>query len=631
MQATPGAPRLPTPGPGSGAGGRACALCGAVARAEASFCVNCGSRLTARAGAVLAAGSRLHERYTIRRLLGQGGGGAVYLAEDSRLGRYCVVKEALSTFASSAERRQAEADFQREAMILARLSTEHPGLPQTYDFFSDGSRHYLVMQYVDGETLEDRLRRAGGPLPVALVVSCAEEVAEILAYLHTQQPEPVIHRDVKPSNIILDTQGRVKLVDFGLAKALPSTSGSLTAARHTTAAGTAGYTPLEQWMLQAEPRSDVYALGATMHHLLTGQDPRDLFSGQGSLNLDLLKRLSVFPPLRPQYPGVPPALDALLRRMLVEAPADRPPAEEVQVALIKIQVTLARRARAALPKDPDASAPAPRPAAASTHQAFSPLAPEAVGGEIAGWLRTALVNVPPGEPVRLVSAQADLAPVALVSYRVNARFDNSAGRVIHSVDEAGTQVLDGLTARLLDPTLTRFLAERAEYLQPLEDALAAGGAPPPPRVPFKAPSRKIEDQAVAALVVDYSRTVQYTGDNGRRYSKQCKILKKHLTLEPLVLAYVPHWVLRVELRARPYAIEAWQVGRDPAAPAGAGLYILTSTLPGGAFCPGCGSVLAPAQLIPCENCGRRVCTRCAVIRTRFGLFRKTFCSAACAR
>jgi serine/threonine-protein kinase len=630
MQATPGAPLLAASGPSTG--GRTCALCGAAARAEASFCVHCGSRLTARAGAVLAAGSRLHERYTIRRLLGQGGGGAVYLAEDSRLGRYCVVKEALSSFASSAERRQAEADFQREAMILAQLSTEHHGLPQTYDFFTDNSRHYLVMQYVDGETLEDRLRRAGGPLPVALVVSCAEEVAEILAYLHNQQPEPVIHRDVKPSNIILDTQGRVKLVDFGLAKALPSTSGDLTAARHTTAAGTAGYTPLEQWMLQAEPRSDVYALGATMHHLLSGQDPRDPFSAHDSLNLDLLKRLSVFPPLRPQHPGVPAALDALLRRMLAEAPADRPTAEEVQVALIKIQVALARRARAALPKEPASPAPRPPPAstAAAPHQAFAPLAPDAVGGEIAGWLRTALANVPPEEPIRLVSAQTELVPVALASYRVAARFENSVGRVIHSVDETGTQVLDGLTARLLDPTLTRFLAERAEYLQPLDTALA-GGAPPPPRVPFKVSSRKIEDQAAAALIVDYTRTVQYTGDNGRRYSKQCKILKKHLTLEPPVLAYVPHWVLRVELRGRPYAIEAWQVGRDPAAPPGAGLYVLTSTLPGGAFCPGCGSVLAPAQLVRCENCGRRVCTRCAITRTRFGLFRKTYCSAACAR
>src|SRR5215211_6969746 len=139
MQAPPGAsPFAPAgSGPAAPARPRICALCGALARA----------------GAVLAAGSRLQTgRYVIRRLLGQGGGGAVYLAEDTRLGRYSVVKEALSTFASLAERRQAEADFQREAIILARLSTEHPGLPQTYDFFVDGSRHYLVMQYVDGET-----------------------------------------------------------------------------------------------------------------------------------------------------------------------------------------------------------------------------------------------------------------------------------------------------------------------------------------------------------------------------------------------------------------------------------------------------------------------------------------------
>ncbi len=608
-----------------------CALCGAAVRPDANFCTVCGSRLTAHGGAVLARGSQLQAgRYTIVRLLGQGGGGAVYLAEDRRLGRQCVVKEALSTFASSAERRQAEADFQREALILARLSTEEGGLPQTYDFFSDGSRHYLVMQYIDGETLEDRLRRAGGPLPIDEVVRYAGAVAEILATLHAQQPEPVIHRDVKPANIIVDSQGRVKLVDFGLAKALASTTGALTAARHTTAAGTAGYTPLEQWMLGAEPRSDVYALGATIHHLLTGRDPRDAFTAGDPLNLDTLKRLGTFPPLRALRPDVPPSLDVLVRRMLAEDPADRPTAVEVQQALIRVQTTLTRRARVTQTPD-EAPAAAAATAASLTLHAFAPLSRPLLEAEVAAWLHGALANMPPAEPVPITSAGCDLAPVALLPYQVAALFETSTNLPIYTLDEKGTLLLDGVTGKALDLPLGRFVAAHGGDLQPLETALAAVGPTPPPRVPFKLPRRKLADSAVAQLITLFSRTVSYSGKNGQRYTKNCKLLKKHITLDETTLAYVPRWVLTIELRGRPYRLEAWQVCLDPAAKPGATLYVTTTTLPGTAFCPGCGLVVPPAQLVPCDRCGRQVCGRCAIVRTRFGFFHKTYCSAACAR
>ena len=609
-----------------------CPFCGAAGRPGASFCAICGSRLTARGGAVLARGSRLQGgRYTIVRLLGQGGGGAVYLAEDSRLGRQCVVKELLSTFASTAERRQAEADFQREALILARLSTEAAGLPQTYDFFSDSSRHYLVMQYIDGETLEDRLRRAGGPLPPDEVVRYGAAVAEILAYLHAQQPEPVIHRDVKPANIIVDSQGRVKLVDFGLAKALPSTTAALTAARHTTAAGTAGYTPLEQWMLGAEPRSDVYALGATLHHLLTGRDPRDAFAAGDDLNLDTLKRLGTFPPLRSLRPDVPPSLDTLVRRMLDEDPADRPGALEVEQALIRVQATLARRARIAA--DPPASALSAAPLTASSLvlHAFPPLPRPALETEVAAWLRGALTNVPPAEPLPVTSAQGDLVPVALVPYQVTARFETSTNIPIYALDEQGTLLLDGVTGKALDLPLGRFVAAHQDRLQPLDTVLAATAPNSPARVPFKLPRRKISDGAVNQLISIFSRTVSYSGRNGQRYTKQCKLLKKHITLAEPVLVYVPRWVLAVDLRGRTYRLEAWQVRPPPAALPGATLYVLHTSLPGTAFCPGCGAVVAPAQLVACDRCGKQVCARCAITRTRFGFFHKTYCSAACAR
>jgi tRNA A-37 threonylcarbamoyl transferase component Bud32 len=609
-----------------------CPFCAAAVRPGANFCAVCGSRLTARGGAVLARGSRLHEgRYTIVRLLGQGGSGAVYLADDSRLGRQCVVKELLSTFASTAERRQAEADFQREALILARLSMEQGGLPQTYDFFNEGSRHYLVMQYIDGETLEDRLRRAGGPLPIDEVVRYGAAVAEILAHLHAQQPEPVIHRDVKPANIVVDSQGRVKLVDFGLAKALPSTTGALTAARHTTAAGTAGYTPLEQWMLGAEPRSDVYALGATIHQLLTGRDPRDAFAAGDDLNLDTLKRLGTFPPLRTLRPDVPPSLDTLVRRMLDETPADRPDALEVEQALIRVQATLTRRAR--LTADPPATAPvaAPLSAAGLTLHAFPPLPRPVLETEIAAWLHGALANMPPTEPVPVTSAQGDLVPVALVPYQVTARFETSTNVPIYALDEQGTLLLDGVTGKALDLPLGRFVAAHQDRLQPLDTVLVAAGPVPPARVPFKLPRRKIADSAVNQLIGIFSRTVSYSGRNGQRYTKQCKLLKKHITLAEPILTYVPRWVLAVDLRGRTYRLEAWQVGHQPATPPGATLYVLHTSLPGTAFCPGCGAVVAPAQLVACDRCGKQVCPRCAITRTRFGFFHKTYCSAECAR
>src|SRR3954451_773313 len=146
--------------------GAFCPHCGRAVRPNARYCPGCGSLLVFGT-ATLPAGATLQgERYVVSRLLGRGGNGAVYLVEDSRLRRTCVAKELQGHFSTAAERRRAEQDFERETLILARLSTEHPGLPQVYDFFGQGDRHYLVMQYVAGLDLDKRLRtggaRAGG-------------------------------------------------------------------------------------------------------------------------------------------------------------------------------------------------------------------------------------------------------------------------------------------------------------------------------------------------------------------------------------------------------------------------------------------------------------------------------------
>lgn len=221
-------------------------------------------------------GQLLQGRYRILRLLGQGGMGAVYLAEDTRLGRQCAVKENIpDPNANPQVLAQLRQQFQVEARILAAL--DHPNLPKVYDFFSDGGNEYIVMEYVEGEDLATLLQRQGGPLPERPVLLWADQVLDALEELHGQQPRPIIHRDIKPANIILTAKGRIKLVDFGLVKLLdPSNPRTATSMKGM---GTAEYAPLEQYgkgVGHTDARSDIYSLGATLYHLLTGVAPPEV-------------------------------------------------------------------------------------------------------------------------------------------------------------------------------------------------------------------------------------------------------------------------------------------------------------------------------------------------------------------
>ena len=182
--------------------------------------------------------SQLHGRYLVRKLLGQGGMGAVYLAEDRQVfDRLCVVKEMLPYYTTPAERQQAEQNFEREARLLASL--RHPGVPQLYDYFIENNNYYLVMEWVEGENLETHLASAQGPLPETDVLGYAIQLAAILVDIARQNP-PVIHRDIKPANIIVRDDGQVKLVDFGIAKA---TTGSGQSSKMSMPLGTPGYAP----------------------------------------------------------------------------------------------------------------------------------------------------------------------------------------------------------------------------------------------------------------------------------------------------------------------------------------------------------------------------------------------------
>ncbi|MEW5870379.1 MAG: SUMF1/EgtB/PvdO family nonheme iron enzyme [Chloroflexota bacterium] len=210
----------------------------------------------------LTPGQTLKDRYRIDALLGRGGFGAVYRAWDENLETPRAIKENLDTSL------QAQRQFKREAQILDRLS--HPNLPKVIDHFVIPEQgQYLVMEFVEGQDLQERLAQAGGRLPEAQVLEWTAQVCAALEYLHAQNP-PVIHRDIKPANIKITPEGRVMLVDFGIAKLYDPGLATTAGAR----AVTPGYSPQEQYGSGAtDARTDVYALGATLYHLLTGEQP----------------------------------------------------------------------------------------------------------------------------------------------------------------------------------------------------------------------------------------------------------------------------------------------------------------------------------------------------------------------
>ncbi|HEX8686865.1 MAG TPA: protein kinase, partial [Pyrinomonadaceae bacterium] len=197
--------------------------------------------------------------------------GAVYYAKDRNLGDAPrAVKEMIQTHIDESQQEKAVADFRRESMLLAAL--EHASIPTIYDYFYDdtASRFYLVMKYISGGDCLARLRHApGGRLDELTVADWGMQAADVLEYLHNQRP-PIIYRDLKPANLMIDgNTGRVMLIDFGIARwVAPQEKG-------VTAVGTMGYAPPELFSGKAEPRTDIYGLGATMFHLLTGSDPQD--------------------------------------------------------------------------------------------------------------------------------------------------------------------------------------------------------------------------------------------------------------------------------------------------------------------------------------------------------------------
>ncbi|MCC7360784.1 MAG: PD40 domain-containing protein [Anaerolineales bacterium] len=302
-------------------------------------------------------GALLAERYRILRVLGQGGMGAVYLATDQSLGLPCAVKENLNLSPDS------ERLFRREATLLATLRHRH--LPRVTNHFVLDNQQYLVMDYVEGEDLKQRLERQGA-LPEALVRQWAEQLCDALTYLHSLNP-PVIHRDIKPANIKLTPSGDVMLVDFGVARP------AATAADHHTAtntlAFTPGFTPPEQYGLgRTDARADQYALAATLYNLLTGQAPPDSVER-------LLGNVALIAPeaLRPE---LSPGLVAALTRALAVQPEDR----FASVAAFRVALAAAPPPAAPAPKTDPTETVVRRPAGPGAPPPPAPVTPDVPEG-----------------------------------------------------------------------------------------------------------------------------------------------------------------------------------------------------------------------------------------------------------
>ncbi|MEN6436916.1 MAG: serine/threonine-protein kinase [Anaerolineaceae bacterium] len=284
-----------------------CPSCGTPNPVQARFCLNCAESLRGRSlptaqpsqqpavqpvnqTGLLQPATLLASRYLIEGKLGKGGMGAVYKVADTRLtGKYWALKEMSDgAIIDPTERQLAVEAFKHEATLLASLN--HLNLTRVVDFFQENNKYYLVMDMVEGNTLEDMLESRSTPFPESTVVGWALQLCEVLDYLHSQNP-PIIFRDLKPSNIMFDDEGHIRLIDFGVARLFKPGK-----TKDTSSFGTAGYAPPEQYGKgQTDTRSDLYALSATLHQLLTLRDPADSpfnFAPVNSINPQVSKNTS---------------------------------------------------------------------------------------------------------------------------------------------------------------------------------------------------------------------------------------------------------------------------------------------------------------------------------------------------
>lgn len=251
-------------------------------------------------------GVTLQDRYLILGVLGTGGMGSVYKGRDlhfPNVTKLVAVKEMINMATDPNMHDMVVRNFEREADLLATLS--HPSIPRIYDYFTQEKSSYLVMEFIEGRDLEAILRETDEFLPEEQVVAWAIELCDVLSFLHSHKPQPVIFRDMKPSNVMVDQHDHIRLIDFGIARVFqPGEKGTMI--------GTEGYSPPEQYRGEASPAGDLYALGATLHHLLTQRDPRS------EPPFSFAER-----PIREINPTVSPEVEAVIDAALAYDPKDR--------------------------------------------------------------------------------------------------------------------------------------------------------------------------------------------------------------------------------------------------------------------------------------------------------------------
>lgn len=249
-----------------------CNTCNTINQPYAKFCINCGKSLQYTTSNVsstnlLQAGHLLHRRYRVLNKLGHGGMGVVYKAADTQLSdRPVVVKEMSSSGLSQSELIEATEAFKKEANLLASLMNSH--LPRIYEHFSEGGRWYLIMDFIEGDTLENYQRKKQNKcLPIPEVLDIGIQLCTVFNFLHTHNP-PIIFRDLKPANVMRNSSGDIYLIDFGIARLFKPGQ-----TKDTISIGSVGYAPPEQYGKATTTRSDIYSLGATLHELISGDDP----------------------------------------------------------------------------------------------------------------------------------------------------------------------------------------------------------------------------------------------------------------------------------------------------------------------------------------------------------------------
>jgi len=272
----------------------------------------------------LARSQILRDRYEIEQVIGYGGMSTVYRGRDMHFvhtARICAVKEMFDVSTDPSARKDKIQRFEMEANLLASLN--HVSIPKIYDYFNVNERSYLVQEFIDGQNLESVLEATNIPMNERDVLEWSLQICEVLSYLHNRKPDPIVFRDMKPSNVMLTSDGRIMLIDFGIAKVFMDD-------KKGTMIGTEGYSPPEQYKGLALPVGDIYALGASLHQLLTNTDPR-------------LEIPFTFHERKPRSlnPEVSPGMENIVMKALAFDPAQRwASVEELRAALLKLKSSM---------------------------------------------------------------------------------------------------------------------------------------------------------------------------------------------------------------------------------------------------------------------------------------------------